>query len=193
MDVAKKIRKENIAEYIIYLWQVEDLLRALQFSPEAIYSQLVKPRDLDAEDEEELLEWYVDITKILHREEKDAVGHMEHTIHLIDDLQNLHLQLMRLPIGLKYRELFARLAPELPKLREVIEKSERLEEEQMSDMEICFRTLYAVLLYRMKGEEKHKEIEQSVIELISPAISELAKLYGQIERGEIDMFEGQQQ
>lgn len=35
MYTAQKTRKENIAEYILYLWQLEDLLRALQFSPEA--------------------------------------------------------------------------------------------------------------------------------------------------------------
>ena len=29
MDIAQTRRKENIAEYILYLWQIEDLLRAL--------------------------------------------------------------------------------------------------------------------------------------------------------------------
>lgn len=43
MLIAQQKRKQNIAEYILYLWQLEDLLRALQFSPEAIYSQLVAP------------------------------------------------------------------------------------------------------------------------------------------------------
>ena len=46
MDIAKIKRRENIAEYILYLWQLEDLLRALQFSPEAVHSQLIAPRDL---------------------------------------------------------------------------------------------------------------------------------------------------
>ena len=49
MDIAQAKRKENIAEYILYLWQLEDLLRALQFSPEAIYSQLVAPRQVEEE------------------------------------------------------------------------------------------------------------------------------------------------
>lgn len=47
MYIAQRKRKENIAEYILYLWQLEDLLRALQFSPEAIYSQLVQKSELD--------------------------------------------------------------------------------------------------------------------------------------------------
>ena len=41
MLIALEKRKENIAEYILYLWQVEDILRAMQFSPEAIYTTLV--------------------------------------------------------------------------------------------------------------------------------------------------------
>ena len=36
MDIAQAKRRENIAEYILYLWQLEDLLRALKFSPEAM-------------------------------------------------------------------------------------------------------------------------------------------------------------
>ena len=55
MDIAQAKRKENIAEYILYLWQLEDLLRALQFSPEAIYSQLVAPRDVPQQRKDEIL------------------------------------------------------------------------------------------------------------------------------------------
>lgn len=190
MDVAKRLREQNIAEYILYLWQIEDLLRALQFSPEAIYSQLIKPRSLDSETEEELLEWYTDICNLLEREDKESVGHLEHTIHLIEALENMHLQLFRLPIGLKYRELFAKLAPQMGSLREIVEKSERLEDEEIGDIELCFRALYAVMLYRIKGDKKEQGVSEDVIELVSPVIAELAKLHGQIERGEIDMFEG---
>ena len=71
MDIAQQKRKENIAEYILYLWQIEDLLRALQFSPEAIYSTLVKPRQLDHAHEQMLLAWYLDIANLLV-EEKNA-------------------------------------------------------------------------------------------------------------------------
>ena len=99
MDIAQAKRKENIAEYILYLWQIEDLLRALQFSPEAIYSQFVAPRNLDEQSQNVLLMWYMDIATLLREEEKQSSGHLDHTLHLIADLHNLHLQLMQLPIG----------------------------------------------------------------------------------------------
>ena len=121
MDIAKAKRKENIAEYILYLWQLEDLLRALQFSPEAIYSTLIAPRkDIAEEQKSVFLLWYMDLANLLRQEGKEEKGHLEHTLHLIQDLHDLHLQLMKLPVGEHYRHTFARLEPELPRLRAVI-------------------------------------------------------------------------
>ena len=94
MDIAQQKRKENIAEYILYLWQLEDLLRALQFSPEAIYATLVKPRHLDSQQEQLLLAWYMDIAHLLEQEGKEKSGHLDHTLHLISDMHDLHLRLM---------------------------------------------------------------------------------------------------
>ena len=130
MDIAQAKRKENIAEYILYLWQLEDLLRALQFSPEAIYSQLVAPRDVDEEQKHIYLLWYMDIVNLLRKEDKEESGHLEHTLHLIGDMHNLHLQLMHNPIGEHYRSTFAKLLPQLPQLRTMIKK------EDISDTEL---------------------------------------------------------
>ena len=63
MYIAQRKRKENIAEYILYLWQLEDLLRALQFSPEAIYSQLVQKSELDEAKKQEVFFWYMDLAR----------------------------------------------------------------------------------------------------------------------------------
>ena len=94
MDIAVSKRKENIAEYILYLWQLEDLLRALVFRPKTIFEQLVAPRtDLDELSQQELLMWYMDIVNLLREEGKTESGHLEHTMHLIGDMNNLHLQL----------------------------------------------------------------------------------------------------
>ena len=182
MDIAQAKRKENIAEYILYLWQIEDLLRALQFSPEAIYSQLVAPRDVEEEQKHIYLLWYMDIVNLLRKEGKDESGHLEHTLHLIADMHNLHLQLMHHPIGEHYRKTFARLAPQLPSLRAMIQK------EEISDTELAFRALYATMLYRIKGDKKREEAIRDTMELVSPVVAELADMYRKVERGEVDLF-----
>jgi len=180
MDIALAKRRENIAEYILYLWQLEDLLRALQFSPEAVHSQLIAPRNLSQPEQRLYLEWYMDIADLLRQEGKERQGHLDHTLHLIADLHNLHLQLMKLPIGEPYRQTFAKLEPELPRLRAVLGR-------EMSDIELCFRALYAAMLYRIKGEGGKSAVSDT-IEYVSPVIAELADMYGKVERGEADLF-----
>ncbi len=181
MYIAQSKRKENIAEYILYLWQLEDLLRAMQFSPEAIYSQLADRFDVDPERKQELLLWYVEVGNLLRQEGKEQHGHLEHTLHLIGDLQNLHTQLLTLKTGERYRTLWAKVAPELPALRE------KLGKEEVGDIELCFRVLYAVMLQRIKAKTATGTYA-GTLELISPLIAELASFFGAAERGEIDLY-----
>ena len=182
MDIAQQKRKENIAEYILYLWQLEDILRALQFSPEAIYTTLVKPRKLDTAQEQILLVWYLDIAGLLAQEKKEQCGHLDHTLHLISDLHDLHLRLMQQQeIGQDYRQRYALCASHLPALRSRLGK-----ESEMSDIELCFRALYAAMLYRIKGQGE-KAIADT-LEVVSPLIALLTDYYHKVEKGEIDLF-----
>ena len=182
MLIALQKRRENIAEYILYLWQVEDLLRAMQFSPEAIYSTLVaRIEGADEQQKENIFNWYMQIVELLRKEGKEAQGHIDHTLHLVNDLHNLQLQLMKLPVGEHYRATYARLAAELPRLRTIMDNDD------MSDTELCFRALYAAMLYRIKGSGE-RAIEDTLA-VISPAIGELAAIHGKVERGEINLFE----
>ena len=182
MDIALSKRKENIAEYILYLWQLEDLLRALQFSPEAVYTTLIAPRkELDEQQKSAFLIWYMDLGNLLRQEGKEEKGHLDHSLHLIQDLHDLHLQLMKLPLGEHYRTTVARLEPELPKLRAVLGNP------GMNDTELCFRALYAAMLYRIKGQGDRTAVSDT-IEFISPVVAELAAIHGKVERGEIDLY-----
>ena len=103
-------------------------------------------------------------------------------VAVIGDLHDLHLQLMKLPVGAHYRQTYAKLEPELPRLRAVLGNP------GMNDTELCFRALYAAMLYRIRGEGGQQAVADTV-EYISPAIAELASMYGKVERGEIDLFE----
>ena len=188
MDIARAKRRENIAEYILYLWQLEDLLRALQFSPEAIYSQLVQPRQLPPDRQQELLMWYMELTNLLREEGKETSGHLDHTLHLIDDLHNLHLQLMESPAGERYHQLYGIMAAELPKLRILLGKSKNVDATQITDTELAFRALYAAMLYKIKDGDKADKTFADVTEIVSPVIAELAKIFKLVEKGELDIF-----
>jgi flagellin-specific chaperone FliS len=180
MDIARQKREENIAEYILYIWQLEDLLRALGFDPRTVFETLVAPREATDEWKLKALEWYMEIAGLLQKEGKAEGGHLDHTLHLIGEMNDLHLMLMEQPVGRRYRELFARLAPALPAVRKTLGR------EDISDIELAFRALYAAMLYRMKGAKAESTGE--VLELASPVVALLADMYHKVERGEIDLY-----
>jgi hypothetical protein len=180
MDIARQKRDENIAEYILYIWQLEDLLRALRFEPRAVYDALIASRDASDEWRLAALEWYMEIAELLQKEGKTESGHLDHTLHLIGEMNDLHLMLLEQPAGLKYRELFGRLAPSLPALRATLGRGD------VSDIELAFRALYAAMLYRIKGVRA--EATDEVVELISPVVALLADTYHKVERGEVDLY-----
>lgn len=182
MYIAKQKRRDNIAEYILYLWQLEDLLRALEFSPERICSTLVDPyADLDDTQRQQLLNWYVEMCNLLQLEGKVQVGHLEHTMHLIAELNDLHLHLLDAPVGREYAALFGPVAGEIAKLRVELKAA------NASDIELCFRALYSVMLCRMKGVGESSYV-RDVLEVISPVVAKLAALHRASEQGEIDLF-----
>ncbi|MFI3258739.1 MAG: DUF4924 family protein [Rikenellaceae bacterium] len=184
MDIARSLRSQNIAEYILYLWQLEDLLRSVQFSPEAIYTKFVAPRtDLSPEQQHALLQWYVELGELLVSEGKRTTGHTDHTMHLISDLQDMHLRLQELPIGARYRALWISLSEVLPDLRAVAGDAAA----NVGDIELCFRALYGSILYRLKGQDGRGAVEDTLA-YVSPAIAELVRIYGEVERGEVDLF-----
>lgn len=184
MYIAKKKRKENIAEYILYIWQMEDLFRALRFDNNLIYSQLVLPQTtLNDEQKEQTLFWYIDLINLLKSEGKADVGHIEHTLHLIDDLNDLHLQLLKLPSGKEYAMRYATVAPEISKLRI------QLGGKNISEMELCFKALYSVILLRLKNDDDDNQHTTDVIEVISPLIAHLVSIYHGIENGTFNLFE----
>lgn len=182
MYIARQKRKENIAEYILYIWQLEDLLRALQCSPEAIYSQLVAPQERTEEEKQAVFFWYMDLANLLQTEGKQQHGHLDHTLHLIKDLNELHESLLRLPSGKKYREVFAPLSDELPALKGKFGKND------LNDVEFMLRALYSAMLYRIKGDEEHKGYVDDVLTLISPVVAQLAAIHQGIEQGRFDLY-----
>ena len=67
----------------------------------------------------------------------------------------------------------------MPTLRTIFGKN-------ISDTELCFRALYAAMLYRIKGSGEAAVAD--TLEYISPVIATLTAIYHQVERGEIDLF-----
>lgn len=49
MYISQQLKKQNIAEYLLYMWQVEDLIRANNFDMEKIRETIVNSYPVDEE------------------------------------------------------------------------------------------------------------------------------------------------
>ena len=47
MIIAQQKRKENIAEYLLYMWQVEDMIRANQLDIDKINDNIISRLPID--------------------------------------------------------------------------------------------------------------------------------------------------
>ena len=57
MFIAKQLKEKNIAEYLLYMWQVEDLLRANELDIENIKKTIIDHYQLDDTQKSELTRW----------------------------------------------------------------------------------------------------------------------------------------
>lgn len=182
MYIAKRKRRENIAEYILYIWQLEDLIRAMGFDMQRFSKLILDPQSLSDQERQSAMFWYEDIANLLISEGKRERGHMSHIDHLLADLHDLHLRLLSSPIGAEYAARFSELEPHMVKLRSSLKVAEG-----RSDTEIMFVALYSVVLLRLKRAEESRHITD-VMEVVSPVVASLADHYRRVELGEIDLF-----
>ena len=75
MFISKQLKQQSIAEYLIYMWQVEDLIRAYGWDLERISEQLVAR--FPEEQQAELAQWYEDLIEMMRREEVMQQGHLQ--------------------------------------------------------------------------------------------------------------------
>ena len=112
MSLAAQKLKQNIAEYIIYLWQMEDLLRAVYFKPEALadFIRSYTPDD-NAFKEEKI--WFDELVKTMKREGVEQRGHVSEVHELVFELNYLHNTLINIVKDKTYLDLHRKAQPNI--------------------------------------------------------------------------------
>lgn len=121
-----KSKKDNIAEYILYLWQMEDYLRAF-------------PQNAEATPE------LHDLNEMMHREGIVDGGHLALANNALSELEDLHTTLLN--EDAMYRAAIIRLQPSLNLLKAKTDRP------TMSDIEACLVLLYQIMMLRLQKKE----------------------------------------
>ena len=93
MFVAKELRKNSIAEYLLYMWQMEDLIRVYGCSLPVIKREYINKFDFTEEQKEEELDWIGNLIRMMNEEGKREYGHLQINEVLLKDVCDLHHRL----------------------------------------------------------------------------------------------------
>ncbi len=178
MKIAQQLKEKNIAEYLIYMWQVEDLLRANRCDKDEIYRNLLVcyPR----EERPVVEKWYDNLLEMMCREGVKESGHLQINRNLIQELMELHGALLA---SNRYPFYNAAYFKALPFIVELRQKKGSKEE---TELDTCFEFLYGVMLLRLEKREISPETTHA-IEFISHLISLLADYYNKDRKGELKL------
>ena len=77
MYISQQLKQQNIAEYLLYMWQVEDSIRANQFDMAKIKERIIDPYPVSEEQKRDLYRWYEDLVNMMHDEGVMEKGHLQ--------------------------------------------------------------------------------------------------------------------
>lgn len=178
MLVAKQKRKENIAEYILYLYQVEDLIRAFKCDISLIEERLVTAYNVDSKTSSEILEWYENLLMMMEKERIKEKGHLQFLKNLIADVNEFHLKLMQTGKDKGYVQSFHSYAGLLAELKIKNPSAQ-------DDVELALDTTYGYLLLKMKKAEI-SEGTVNAIKQLGAWLGHLSRLYKEFEAGDLE-------
>ena len=180
MFIASQKRKENIAEYVLYMWQVEDLIRANHFDMDEIRDKVIARYNQPDEVKEEIARWYEELIEMMRSEGVKESGHIQLNKNVIITLTDLHLRLLKSPKEMIYGAAYYKTLPYIVQLRAKSGGND------IPELETCFTAVYGYLMLRMQGKEISAETLDG-IKQISSFLALLAEKYRADMNGELEL------
>ena len=181
MYIAEQLKKKNIAEYLLYMWQVEDMLRAYGLDDERMAKEYIPQFGLDAEKSEALKGWYESLIQMMREESVTEKGHLQVNKNIIILLTDLHAQLLKSSKHPFYSATYYKALPFIVELR-----AKSTESQEKNEIENCLDALYGVMLLRMQKKEISPETA-TAIDNIAKFIGMLSDYYQKEKAGEVEM------
>ena len=147
MFIAQELRKTNIAEYLLYMWQVEDTIRAFDCSISRIRREYIDCFDYSDEQKDEEADWFGNLIRMMNSEGCREKGHVQINKVVMQQLTELHAQLLSSPKFPFYNAEYYKVLPYIVELRNHGANKEE------NEIETCFNALYGTMMLRLQKKE----------------------------------------
>lgn len=179
MFISQELRKKSIAEYLLYMWQIEDIIRAYGCSLSRIKHEYIDRFDYTEEQKEEMTDWYGNLITMMNTEGCREKGHLQINKIVIQQLSELSSTLLASPKFPFYNSEYYRVLPFIVELRKRGAKDE-------DEIETCFNALYGVMMLRLQKKPVSPDTEHAIKE-ITTFIGMLSDYYLQDKKGELEL------
>lgn len=159
MYIAHDLRKRNIAEYLLYMWQVEDTIRAFGCSLSRIRSEYIDRFGYNEEQLEEVTDWFGYLIRMMNEEGCREHGHLQINKVTMQQLEELHARLLGSTKFPFYNAEYYKVLPFIVELRN------RGADRRKSEVETCFDSLYGVMMLRLQKKTISPDTEHAVKEI----------------------------
>lgn len=180
MFIAQQRREENIAEYLLYMWQIEDIIRANKLDMDLIESNIISRFSLSDSEKNELREWYRNLIDMMRLENVAEKGHLQVNKNVLTNLADLSLELLNSKKQQDYNALYYKT------LSFIVELRAKGADKDKSEIETCFDALYGFLLLKLQNRDVSGET-QAAISQISSFLRLLAEKYKQDKQGLLEL------
>jgi hypothetical protein len=180
MIIARQKRRENLAEYLLYMWQIEDMIRAFSFSLPRIRAEIINQFQQPEEVRDQITAWYGQLIQGMQEEGVAQQGHLRFLETLLKEFHDFHTRLLSSPDHARYRELYQLAGPAIQEL------GEKVSSRKLNDVELCLTGLYGLLMLRLGKREVTSQTIQGM-KHISNMIAYLSECFRKYEGGEIEI------
>ena len=180
MYISQQLKQQNIAEYLLYMWQVEDLIRANGFDMKKIQQTIIDPYPVGDEQKKALAQWYEDLINMMHDEHVMEHGHVQINKNVIVWLTDLHLRLLKSPKFPYYSAAYYKALPFIVELRA------KGVDKDVPELETCFDAMYGVWMLKLQKKEV-SEGTQKAMKVIGDLLAILAGYYIKDKQGELEL------
>lgn len=179
MELARKLKQNSLFEYLLLMYQVEDIIRACNFDKSIITKVAEQRFGSELGDRDEGIAWFLAMSEMMQEEKIEQKYHLQHVVNLTNDLFQLHLRLVNAPSEEEYHELYVKVGAFVEELRQKGNSEENV-------VSIFLTAIYGVWLLDLKNVSVSNETRQAV-EDITNLLALLSKYYRQIEAGEKEL------
>ena len=178
MFISQELRKKNIAEYLLYMWQIEDIIRAYDCSLARIRREYIERFNYSDEQKEEMTDWYGNLVRMMNSEGCREHGHLQINKIVIQQLSELSAELLSNSKFPFYNSEYYKVLPFIVELRK------RGADNNENEIETCFNALYGVMMLRLQKKTVSPDTEHAIKE-ITTFIGMLSDYYLKDKKGEL--------